>query len=102
MSDETIGSAIQRLTQERAQARLDLRRADTLIQELGECFSSLGSALNPATNNGASAEWAVSRVDAELAIYLSIDKLKGLLKNRSDLQALIANCTSKINGYTGE
>jgi hypothetical protein len=104
VSNEIIGSAIQRLSQEKAQARIELKRAETLIKELAGCFGRLAASLSPNPDNedAENPEWVVANVDAELAVYLNIEKLRGLLRNRDGLKATIADCTSKINGYTGE
>ena len=104
MADETSDAIALRATKDRAQARIDLQRTQTLIGQLGRTFSELAGAFSPDEDDPdpRSVQWAVSKIDAELAPFFNVDKLKGLVNEEESLRKIIATCTATLKGYQYE
>jgi hypothetical protein len=104
MADEASDAITLRATKDRAQARIDLQKTHTLIGQLGQTFSVLAEAFNPDEEipDPPSAQWAISKIDVELAPFFNVDKLKALVNEEESLRKTITTCTATLKGYQYE
>lgn len=103
IADDFAGPLILRAIKERAQARIDLRKTQTLIGELGRAYSILGTALLALVDNTEPVEFSLeSKIGAELIPLMNPDKLMALIGETQALLRKVADCTGVLSGYLGE
>jgi hypothetical protein len=104
MADETSDAITLRATKDRAQARINLQKTQALIGQLGQTFYVLAEAFSPdeESPDPPSVQWAVSKIDAELAPFFSMDRLKALVNEEESIRKKIATCTATLKRYQYE